>query len=431
MIKFLKILLTGILASFFFFPITFSFLPAVNTKNLMAVFGLVLVIWYMIREKDSSIPLEFIILMLFSGTVSLVSLLSITINQTPDTSYVSFIRATIIWLSSAFVVACAIRGTHNRIDVPLVVHYLLGVCLFQCAAAMMIEYIPAVKLFVDRYVIQGQEMLQQMNRLYGIGASLDVAGSRFAAVLTAIAFMLIQSPKKVSQGLYVFYIVSFLLIAIIGNMVARTTLVGVVIGMVLIFLVFLFRPSLPEEGNKLPQIMIWVVILLIGIAVSVYLYRTDPHTRKLFRFAFEGFFSMAEKGYWEVSSNETLKSMVVFPETLHTWIIGDGYFMNSRYDDNYLGDATRGGFYMGTDVGYLRFIFYFGVVGLIPIIGIMVYSTIVCMRYFKQEQVLFLLALLVNMVVWLKVSTDIFLYFALFLCAAALQGKKDKPAVPE
>ena len=65
-----------------------------------------------------------------------------------------------------------------------------------------------------------------------------------------------------------------------------------------------------------------------------------------------------------MGSNEILKSMVVFPDSLHTWIIGDGYFNNSKYDVYYLGDATEAGYYMGTDIGYLRFLFYFGTIGL-------------------------------------------------------------------
>ena len=107
----------------------------------------------------------------------------------------------------------------------------------------------------------------------------------------------------------------------------------------------------------------------------------------------------------------------------HAEVIGDGYFLNSRYDINYLGDATDQGFYMNTDVGYLRFIFYFGIIGLIPMMGVIVYSAIVCMRYFPYERLLFFLALLVGLIVWVKVSTDIFLFFALFLAAAVLQDK--------
>ena len=57
--------------------------------------------------------------------------------------------------------------------------------------------------------------------------------------------------------------------------------------------------------------------------------------RKNFRFGFEGFVSLIEKGRWEVDSNETLKSMFVWPDNPKTWTIGDGYFSNPVNTDFY------------------------------------------------------------------------------------------------
>ena len=73
------------------------------------------------------------------------------------------------------------------------------------------------------------------------------------------------------------------------------------------------------------------------------------------------------------------------------------------------------GFYQATDVGYLRFIFYFGLLGLFLFSFFMCLSGKVCMQKFKKEKALFVLLLMVNFIVWFKVSTDIFLVFALFL----------------
>ena len=46
--------------------------------------------------------------------------------------------------------------------------------------------------------------------------------------------------------------------------------------------------------------------------------------------------------------------MYIFPENIKTWIIGDGFWAN----------PSGSGYYMHTDVGYLRLIYYFGLVGL-------------------------------------------------------------------
>ena len=425
MTKTIGIILTVLLTSMFFFPVGINFLPIPNSKNFLAAIGLALALFSFVRKRDFSVPRELLILLLLSGMVSLLSLVSITYNQTPDNTYVSFIRSTAIWLSSAFTVVCAIKTVHGRIDVPLVVHYLTGACLFQCASAMLIAFVPSFSLFVDRYFDTGQTLLKDLGRLYGIGASLDVAGSRFAAVLVSISFLLASSYRKVSNGMAVFYTLSFIVIAVIGNMIARTTTIGMLIGLAWVLVApFIMRRESSHEGRS-GRVLAVLATTAALVFISVVLYNTNPQVKEFFRFGFEGFFSYFETGEWETASTAKLETMVVWPEELRTWIIGDGYFMNSRYDPNYLGVATDQGFYMGTDVGYLRFIFYFGLAGLVWIVAFLVYSASVCCRYFKTYTWLFLMALLVGLVVWAKVSTDIFLFFAIFLCAAALQDKPE------
>lgn len=434
MFKLLKVILTVLITSFYFFPVDFTFLPT-NTKNLLAALGLVFAIIELIKQREFSIPRELILLLLISSMVSIMSMASVTFNQTPDMSYATYIRSAVIWLSGAFSVCWIIRLMHGRIDVPLVVNYLIGVCLFQCASAMLIEFIPAVRSFVDTHVQQGQGMLQEINRLYGIGASLDVAGSRFAAVLVAIAFLLASSPKRVSIGMTAFYTLSFVVITVVGNMIARTTILGSALGLAWILVGPFIVRSGNRDNNNAGKWLVVLITLAALIMVSVVLYNTIPEVQSLLRFGFEGFFSWVETGQWQTDSTSKLQSMVVWPEDLRTWIIGDGYFENSRNDPNYLGDSTVRGYYMGTDIGYLRFIFYFGLLGLVWIIAVVAYATYVCAKYHNGYAWLFVMALLVNLAVWVKVSTDIFLFFCIFLCVAALQGMEpdtnDTPPVSE
>lgn len=429
MIKTLSIILTTLITSFYFFPFEFTFLPGINTKMALAAIGLVLVSFELFREKALNIPKELLILWGFSGMVSLLSLISITYNQTSDTSYVSYIVSASVWLSGAFTVCWIIRAVHGNIDVPLVTHYLMGACLFQCVATMLIVFVPAFQAFVDKYIQAGQALWKDLDRLYGIGAAVDVAGSRFSAVLVAIAFLLTTPQKKISNGWIFLYTLSFIIISIIGNMMARTTTIGMLIGLAWIFVGTFIVPNNQSETTYFGKG--WIILFTTGILViiSIVLYNTIPEIKEFMRFGFEGFFSLVETGQWQVDSNEMLKSMVVWPEELRTWIIGDGYFLNSRYDPNYLGSATDQGFYMGTDIGYLRFIFYFGLAGLFWIVAVVAYSAYVCGKHFREYAWLFVLALGVGLAVWAKVSTDIFLFFALFLCAAAFKEPQEESAV--
>jgi hypothetical protein len=425
MIRILQILLAFVVTNFFFWPFETTALPGINTKMMLAVLGLLFAAVEFGKRKDMEIPRELVFLFLLAGAVSLASLISITLNQTPDSTYVSYVISFSVWLSAAFATCCVIRWAHGRIGVQLVLDYLVAASLVQCILALVLDAYPALAHWINSRIYFGQDVALRVKRLYGIGALLDVAGLRMAAVLTGLSYYLSEINGRLHPTRRISYIICFLVISVVGNMIARTALVGVCLGLGFMLLVFLFKPSEPGSGEKTPIFLSWFGIMLAAIVVCVLLYNGNPAARKLFRFAFEGFFSLAEKGYWEVDSNEILKNMIVFPETLHTWILGDGYFMNSRYDINYLGDSTDQGFYMGTDVGYLRFIFYFGFLGLIPMFGVILYSAVVCMRHFRREKAFFLLALLVGVTVWFKVSTDIFLYFALFLSAAALKSDED------
>ena len=421
--------MTVLVTSLFYFSFYTPLLPT-NTKNTLAAIGIMCIIFELIRKKDFSVPRQLLILLLLSGMVSIMSLVSINYNQTPDVSYTTFIRSTLIWLSGAYAVCYLIRAVHGRIDVPLVVHYLIGACLFQCVSAMLIEFIPAVRELVDQYVQLDQEFLKNANRLYGMGASLDVGGSRFAAVLVAIAFLLVSSPGRMSIGKTTFYVLSFAVITIIGNMIARTTLIGVLIGLLWIIVgPFISHNNETTHANGTGIVILGTLSVILSI--SVVLYNAFPDVRDLFRFGFEGFFSLAETGQWETDSTNKLETMIIWPDNLRTWIIGDGYFENSRNDPNYLGNATEDGFYMGTDIGYLRFLYYFGLAGLIWIVAFLVYSAYVCANQFKPFSWIFVMALMVGLVVWIKVSTDIFLYFAIFLCAAVLQKEPNDDTVPK
>ena len=107
------------------------------------------------------------------------------------------------------------------------------------------------------------------------------------------------------------------------------------------------------------------------------------------------------------------------------WVIGDGYMAPTTNDPYYIG-RTWLGFYKGTDVGYSRFLFYFGLTGLIAFLLFFVIVCRVCAHRIKPYRDMFIIFMLINFIVWLKVSTDIFLVFAPFLCLAASENEEDK-----
>lgn len=411
MLKIIQIFVVGVLTSLFFFPFEFSFLPGANTKMMLAGMGLLLFgINQLKREKtDNSGQKDFAVLSLWAALVSLVAFAAITYNNTYDYTYVSYIVSMWVWLGGAYAAVQLMRMVHGEVTVELVMNYLIGVCVGQCAIALTMELVPAVKGFVDSFLGSTGFMGRVKERMYGIGASLDVAGTRFSAVLLMIAYLTLLVDKQGKKMLLIPYLVAFFCIGFIGCMISRTTVVGIGLSM----LYWTWRWIRSEEVRRGRLFRYLGGVLCVLVPVAVVLYQVNPIFQKNIEFAFEGFFSLAETGRWEVQSNEILKNMYVFPDNWKTWIIGDGYF--DMVDPYYTGKDMYG-FYMGTDVGYLRFIFYFGVIGLLAFSGFFAGVAGICWKRFPRRTLVFALLLALNFIVWFKVSTDLFVVFAPFLC---------------
>lgn len=417
--KLIKILLAGIAVSCYFFPFEFTFLPGVNTKMAMAGVGLVLYALDLAKGRAPQINKDGFQIAVIAALVSLCGLASVIINNTNDYTYATYIVSMFVWLGGAYTAIKVVKWLHGYVSVELICNYLIGVCVGQCVLALMIDSIPAFKAIVDRYVVGfdfvDTDALTKANRLYGIGAGLDVAGTRFAAVLVMIAFMIQKLAGSRFYNYIWLYLVAFLFIGLVGNMMARTTTVGVIVALgYWVIASGIFNASLKKDNVRVWKYLVGA--LCIALPIIIYLYSSNQQFYDNVRFAFEGFFSIAETGKWETNSNNILKNMIVFPDNMKTWLIGDGYIENPYNRDPYYVGERWHGYYMGTDIGYLRFIFYFGLIGLFTFILYFFKVAKTCMSRFPKYATMFLLVLAINMIVWLKVSTDIFLVFAIFLC---------------
>lgn len=424
--RILGMVLLTILTSFYFFPFEFTFLPGINTKMAMAGVGLVVLIVQLARQSRSLINKDIFTLTIMAGVVSLIGFFSVIWNDTYDYTYATYIISMLVWLAGAYVVVQAIKGFHGNVSVELVCNYLVVVCFTQCLIAFVMTQYPPLKDFVDGFLGSTGFMGKMEDRMYGIGASLDVAGSRFSVILIMIVYLLSKMAATDKKKYIGVYWGIFIVIAVIGNMMSRTTTVGVIIA--LMYLLYISRIYTLRIDLDMKYVWSWFVgILCVAIALMIYGYHTNLAFQENLRFGFEGFFSLVEKGKWEVHSNEILKDMYVFPDNLKTWIIGDGYFNGPEdVDPYYIGERWKVGYYKGTDVGYLRFIFYFGVIGLVAFSLFMYKVAQVCMNRFTSYRSLFFVILLLNFAVWFKVSTDIFLVFALFLCMTETEDQMVK-----
>ena len=105
--------------------------------------------------------------------------------------------------------------------------------------------------------------------------------------------------------------------------------------------------------------------------------------------------------------------MYIFPENISTWIIGDG-FWNSH-------DGI--GYYMHTDVGYLRMIYYFGIFGMIGFFLINYYS--ILFKNIEELRLTKYIFLLYLAILNLKGHVDILSFTLLFFIYYTYFKNKD------
>lgn len=414
MSKVFKVLFCFIIVDFFFFSTRLSFSLGLNTKEWLALAGIVFFVADVYRKK-LTITRELIVLFFFSVAISLLAIFSTVYHHTQERLYNTYFMSMLTWLGGAFAVISFLKTVHKDLSIELLAAYIVAVSVAQGLIAVIADNYAPLDAFIMR-TVPGMDWMKSEGRLYGFGetATLDTGGIRFALALILCAhnIRLLVSDKRTK--FIPLYVLAFLIITVTGNMVARTTSVGAVIG--LVYLLIFISPF--KLQLNLSTLIAWLWILLEALTVVIIviaLYNSDEKFKDRTRFAFEGFFSLAEEGHWRTGSNDRLKSMYVFPDNLETWIIGDGYFVNPAGDLNYLGEITPG-YYKDTDVGYLRFIFFFGLIGLSVYSLFIIYAGCVCARMHPGNTLLFILLTSMNFVVWLKVATDCFFILCLFIC---------------
>lgn len=424
------ILFTAALTSFLVFPFSFTFFPYQNTKNLMAAVGMFLYVLDLVRAKQFKAERGTIWVFVAALAVSFMAVFTMIYHNTSDSTYVSYPFSIILWLSASYACLKAMKATHGYASSGLVTLYMAGVAVGQCVAALMIDSIPAVENFVCSWLYGASFFLKNSGRMYGIGCSLDVAGVRFSAILVMLSYACYEASRDRNRKRLFLLLLSFAIITVVGNMISRTTIVGV--GAAVIIWTLLSIVSIKSKFTKVSSLwgnLILVIALVSGVCAV--LYNTDGKTRENLRFGFEGFFSIVEKGHWETHSNNELKGMVKWPDNTATWILGDGYMADPTAVEGYLSGSAGDYVYQGTDIGYCRFIFYFGIVGLAVMILYFAIAAGACAARAPSKRLAFFFLFVVTLVVWAKVTTDPFAVIAPFLLTDFETDETDEESEPE
>lgn len=176
-------------------------------------------------------------------------------------------------------------------------------------------------------------------RLVGVGASFFGSGVINCITLLLIANSIMNNSNKNNLTL----IISFFIIAFIGVLSSRTTIVGLIFSFIIFFLNF-------RRNKKFVGTLFTILLVLIMAYPVINTYSERFST--LLDFGL-GFLLDFENSEGSKSLAVLQEYFEIIPNNYKTWLIGDAKF----------GDQMS--YYKGTDVGIYRIVFCTGIIGLI------------------------------------------------------------------
>jgi len=243
---------------------------------------------------------------------------------------------------------------------------------------------PGARAFFSSIVIQPSN-LDESFRAAGL-TSITGDGLSFSQALCGICAFYIAIVCTVNRD-RLFWSACFALILFSIMPVART---GIVILFLFCPILFVFaKVSLKDRLISLLMILLLIVFSVIALTVVLLIFDPDrlaflvdiilPYS---FEFVLNFF---GGEGFRSDSTDDMLNNMIVFPSSVNTWLFGDGYFSHPLNPQQN---------YMGTDVGYLRLLFYVGSLGSVLLYSWFLMVAYVCLRkgHFKGDRV-FIVAL--------------------------------------
>lgn len=248
-----------------------------------------------------------------------------------------------------FIVTLMIKTT-KKFSLYIVLEWMVFVTVVQALLSFTLFFSPnLLSLYNDLVVIDtvNEDKLELLNsfRLIGIGAvQYATAAVQYGIMLWTIILLHKQKESWVSRH-KIMSILIMILFCIAGILSGRTFFL--MLFMTPAYIIYINGRNSLYSSIKYLLILI-LLLSVIGGAVAVYLY-TEYY--EIFNWVFEVFINMNESGYWESASTDQLQGMYIFPDNILTWLLGDGRVSNGL------------GFYMNTDVGYIRSIFYWGILG--------------------------------------------------------------------
>ncbi len=390
--------LTNCMWVFFLFIYIFNIAIFFKFGFLIFLFSF-LGLFFALKSLDEFRKIDFYILifLIFGFFINTISAL---FNNNLDYSYYYEVYLFVYFQVLALIGIFRLGDTN--LDFIRVVKFSAIAVLFQLVLSALISFSPTLEKVFYSVVYNNLSDLSRLDdlkleRIVGVGRSFFASGIINSFILVCLSQIIKYEKKHIMFWLFIYF-----MIAIIGMMSSRTTLVGFAIGFLLLFSSF-----------SITQIKIlFSGLFLLFIAVVLYIfYGREFLDFQLFKFGFGLFLSNGDSDA-NNSFNTLLSMFSKLPESYKTWAIGDNMY------------NLKSGYYMNTDIGYFRIIFANGLLGLSVFLIFNIYLIFQIKSPFVDLK--FKIALLVLLLVLLAKGITVFVSLLMLLIYACNSIKRCK-----
>ncbi|MFB3389190.1 O-antigen polymerase [Flavobacterium sp. LAR06] len=336
-----------------------------------------------------------------------------------DLYFVKECLSVLFYFFSAYAIVFAFKINKKDFSFVYVLDWLIIIFLIQAIVSFIFffstglfdTYIGILKAETNQGLLDRTGLLNK--RLIGVGSGF------FSGVIKYGFALLILTVLPYLEGSIIyknktFYFIAYVIILITGVMTGRFFFVAIFLA---IFSFILLQSKNPFVGiYKLIKIFAFSIPVFILVYFIAQYFMDGDRLDIILNFVFEVFINFIENGEVGTSSSDATISMYVFPDNLSTWLFGDGQMM-----------MTDGSYYMGSDVGYVRLLFYFGIISTLIYFGIQFFYYKILKKLSPNKQIQLLFSMMLFWIVLLNfkgiANGDPFL--VLFLVCLVYINKRD------
>lgn len=270
----------------------------------------------------------------------------IALSQGGDTTFHSLLMAIFLGLLPLgwVVVTLQPKGFYSIFERLITAIALVG--FLQAFTVLLAGLWPEFDVWTAGFLIQPTS-IEGTHRVTGI-SSLAGDGLSFSLSISAISSIYLFFTRKYSKPYCFAAVCGVILVAMMFTARTGYFIFGVFL------LVYLLRNRSIANFWKLCE---FILYLCLG-GYFIFLLANETAQNKvidvLLPYTFEYVYNFVDRGELTTASSDELMSMWIWPQADIQWLFGDGYFAHP---------TIEGSNYVPSDIGYVRMIFYVGLIG--------------------------------------------------------------------